>query len=411
MKFLIRVTVLVLLMASVASSYANGYRVLSVKSSKATSMGEAFIVQADDPSAISYNPAGLAQLSGNQVNINATVVNLYTEHTSPLGLSTDIKDKWQVVPSVFLTSDFGQRNWVAGLGISLPNGLSSEWANDSFARYVSTYSDLMVADISPAFGMKVGNNLMIGGGLNYYYSKARLENMVDAGVLSGGQPIGVDMPSRLDGTGSAWGANVGAIYTFNPRHSVALTYKLPYSITYDGDIELAGARSPIEANMDFPAVLVAGYAFRPADKWKIEFNVDWTDWKSTDDITIHFKEGGLPDRAQQQDMRNAMTYKVGTEYKYSALLALRAGYIYNENATLDSTWRPSLPDTTSHLFSIGFGYILHDVTIDGALQYVYYDTRTINNNVDMNEFLSSSSIDGTYRSWAPCASLSATYRF
>ncbi|OGV58778.1 MAG: hypothetical protein A2283_02410 [Lentisphaerae bacterium RIFOXYA12_FULL_48_11] len=408
-KLLMKVSVLFLV--CVSTSYANGYRVLCVKSSKATAMGEAFIVQADDPSAIAYNPAGIAQLNGNQVNVNATVVNLYTEHASLLGQSTDIKDKWQVVPSIFLTSDFGQHRWVAGLGLSLPNGLSSEWADDSFARYVSTYSDLTVADISPTFGMKVGNNLMLGGGLNYYYSKARLENMIDAGVLSGGLPVGMDLSSRLDGKGSAWGANVGAIYKINLNHSVAVTYKLPYSITYDGDLDLAGTKTPIEAQMDFPAVVVAGYAFRPTDKWKIEFNVDWTDWESTDDISIHFKEGGMSDSAQQQDMRNAMTYKIGTEYKYSSALALRAGYIYNENATLDSTWRPSMPDTDCHLLSIGFGYTFSDVTIDGALQYVYYETRTINNNVDMNEFVSSSSVDGTYRSWAPCASLSATYRF
>src|SRR3989339_1074914 len=114
-KLLMKVSVLFLV--CVSTSYANGYRVLCVKSSKATAMGEAFIVQADDPSAIAYNPAGIAQLNGNQVNVNATVVNLYTEHTSLLGQSTDIKDKWQVVPSIFLTSDFGQHKWVAGLGL------------------------------------------------------------------------------------------------------------------------------------------------------------------------------------------------------------------------------------------------------------------------------------------------------
>jgi long-chain fatty acid transport protein len=163
--------------------------------------------------------------------------------------------------------------------------------------------------------------------------------------------------------------------------------------------------------MDFPAVVVAGYAFKPVEKWTLEFDVDWTDWKQTRDITVHFDTPGMSDVSQQQDLKNTVAYKLGAEYKYSDKIALRAGYIYNQNATPDSTWRPSLPDTDTHFFTGGIGYKAGAVTVDAALQFVYYETRRINNNVDANETTSSSSIDGTYRTWAPCASLSATYVF
>jgi long-chain fatty acid transport protein len=375
-------------------------------------MGEAFIAQADNPSAVAFNPAGLAQLTGTEVNVQATLVNGFTDYTSPSGEETHNKDKWQAVPSLFATTDMGFKDMAMGIGVSFPNGLSSEWGKDSFARYVDTYSDLIVADISPAFGMRVTDNLMIGGAVSLYYSKARLEKMVDLGLMYGA-PGKMDAESKLEGDGTAWGGTVGTIYKITPRHSVALTYHLPFTVHYKGDFEVAaaGIRSDVETSMDFPAVVVAGYAFKPVEKWTLEFDVDWTDWKQTRDITVHFDTPGMSDVSQQQDLKNTVAYKLGAEYKYSDKIALRAGYIYNQNATPDSTWRPSLPDTDTHFFTGGIGYKAGAVTVDAALQFVYYETRRINNNVDANETTSSSSIDGTYRTWAPCASLSATYVF
>ncbi|NCC51813.1 MAG: hypothetical protein EOM20_11410 [Spartobacteria bacterium] len=391
-------------------SMANGYKILCVRSAKATAMGEAYITQADDPSAIALNPAGLARQRGSQLNLQGTLCNAYTEHTSPSGEKTDNKDTWQLVPAFYSTTDFGRENLTAGFGVSFPNGLSSEWPEDSFARYVTTYANLTVADISPALGWRVNEHVLIGGGIDYYYSEARMDNMIDYGMMMGA-PGTADVKSKMKGDGSAWGFNLGAIYDVNARHSLALTYRHPYSIDYDGDIKTGDDKMDITARFDFPMSLVAGYAYKPTEKWKIEANLDWTYWKGIDDPEIDFDTPGMPSRTLEQDYGNTMAYKIGLEYQATDKLALRGGYIYNENATPNHSWRPSLPDTDMHFFTTGFGYAFQQVTIDGAFQLVYYRARTIDNNVDNNENVSSSSVDGTYRTIAPCFSLSATYHF
>ena len=119
----------------------------------------------------------------------------------------------------------------------------------------------------------------------------------------------------------------------------------------------------------------------------------------------------MADVVNQENLHNTMAYKIGAEYLYSEKLTLRAGYIYNENATPEDTWRPSQPDTDMHFFLAGFGYRFKHVTVDTAFQLVYYEKRTIDNNVDQNEYFSSSSIDGTYETLAPCVSIGATYIF
>ena len=408
----VRLAVVAAVLAWSATAFANGYKILGVKSVKATSMGEAFVVQADDPSAVAFNPAGLAQVRGEQVSVEGTICNAYTERESPLGQETDIINKWQAVPAFYATADFGRNDLAVGLGVSFPNGLSSEWGRDSFARYVDTYSSLSVVDVSPAIGMKFGESLMLGAGVDFYYSKAELDNMVDLG-LAASAPGMFDARSELKGKGTAWGGNVGAIYRISPKHSVAVTYRLPFSIKYDGSYTLSalGIDADASTTMDFPAVVVAGYAFRPTDRWTLEFDADWTDWRGTDDVTVEFKTPGLPNVTRKESLRNTMAYKIGAEYRYTDNLALRCGYIYNENATPDEAWRPSLPDTSMHFLMAGFGYRIGPVTINTALQVVFYEKRTIDNNVDANELTSSSSIDGTYRTWAPCASVGATYRF
>ncbi len=388
---------------------ANGYKVLGVKSAKASAMGEAFVVQADDPSAVGVNPAGISQLGSNQVQAQVTLCNAFATHTSPTGEETHNEDQWQAVPAFFVTSEL-KKDLTAGLGVTIPNGLSSEWADDSFARYVSTYSDLFVADISPALGMKVTDHVRLGAGVDYYYSQAKLQSMRDVGLMYGA-PGSMDMESTMEGSGSAWGYNVGAIYDINPRHAVALTYRAPYTIDYDGDLSAGGQKMDLTTSIDFPAVIVAGYAWRPVDKWKFEVNLDWTDWQEVGDITLDFDAEEMPDSTQKQGFHNTLAYKLGSEYQYSDKLALRAGYIYNQSATPEETWRPSMLDVDAQFLTAGFGYRVSGWTIDAALQLIFCTDRSIDNNVDENESTSSSSIDGTYEEIATCFSLATAYHF
>jgi long-subunit fatty acid transport protein len=200
---------------------------------------------------------------------------------------------------------------------------------------------------------------------------------------------------------------------------------MPFSVAYDGNLTVSGIpgtpiasqTTPIETGIDFPAVVAAGYAVEPTKRLRLEADIDWTLWNAVDDIVIRarngarFMDGTTQQPPMRQGLENTLTWKIGAQYMCADGLAVRAGYIYNQNATPDASWRPSLPDTDTHFFMLGGGYKVGDVTVDAALQVVYYEKRTIDNNVDGNESTSSSSVDGTYRNWAPCVSVGLTYGF
>lgn len=54
-------------------SYGAGFKI-SEQGAKAMGMGNAFSAQADDPSALYYNPAGIAFLPGIQISLGALAI-------------------------------------------------------------------------------------------------------------------------------------------------------------------------------------------------------------------------------------------------------------------------------------------------------------------------------------------------
>jgi long-chain fatty acid transport protein len=396
-----QILIAVSLLASVVVS-GNGYKILCVRSAKATAMGEAFIAQADDATAVAFNPAGLADLRGVHLSLQGTWCNAFTERKAPDGGTTDMVDKWQVVPSLFATWDMGTERMTLGVGVSVPNGLSSEWKANSFAGPAGYYSDLFIADYTIALGYRVTERLSVGVGVDFYASELdQRYNVPGVGAVS------------VDGDGTAWGFNVGLRYKFNERHSIAATYRKAFTIDYDGDFYFENVGTfDMETSIDYPGSVVLGYAFRPNEKWTFEADLDWTHWSQVGDMSVDvptFPDPSYRHLPVNRDYRNTLAYKFGVQYQYSEALALRAGYIYNQNATAEAVWSPTQPDTDMHFFTCGFGYdVTENVTVESALQLVYYEKRTIENTVG-NDF--GGTVNGTYRTWAPCITLGLACHF
>jgi len=243
------------------------------------------------------------------------------------------------------------------------------------------------------------------------------------GALSPGTiPGTLDGEARLDGKGDSWGFNLGALYKLNEKHSFAVTFKSATNVKYYGEAKYfnipawrnmgAYIDTSVEACIEYPNVVVIGYAYRPTDKLKLELDLDWTDSSSMKDLRIDFDHPSLSPFTYNYEYRDTFATKLGLEYAALDNLRLRLGYIYNESATLEKNWRPSLPDTETHFLCLGFGYdtLKNKVTIDGAMQCIFYEKRTIDTNAD-NDNLWASHVDGEYTNFALAFSLGLTYRF
>ena len=94
---------------------------------RATGQGEAFVAQADDASAIYYNPAGLTQVKGTQFTSGMYLDFPNVEFHPTGGGEIKARDDMFLLPHFYAASDFGLDKWRFGLGFNIPFGNGMTW--------------------------------------------------------------------------------------------------------------------------------------------------------------------------------------------------------------------------------------------------------------------------------------------
>src|SRR5512145_2712638 len=93
--------------------WGGGFQV-PTHSARAGGRGDAFTAQADDPSAIYYNPAGLTQVQGTQASTGLYAIFPRFGFDGPAGDETSPQPAY--IPHFYLSSDLGHRDGRLRLG-------------------------------------------------------------------------------------------------------------------------------------------------------------------------------------------------------------------------------------------------------------------------------------------------------
>ena len=113
----VAVSVIVLLAWGSGEACAGGVT-FSEHGAAASGKANAFAGEANDPSALYYNPAGITQLPGTQVMAGGAVVYLDTTYrSSTTGESTQLQDQFPLVPHLYITHRF--KKWDERLSVGL----------------------------------------------------------------------------------------------------------------------------------------------------------------------------------------------------------------------------------------------------------------------------------------------------
>jgi len=396
MQQLIRaVTVGMVALAACRSAWALGFRNPD-QGARATGQGEAFVAQADDASAIYYNPAGLTQVEGTQFT-SGMYLSFPNIRFHPVGggeLSAN--DDMLMLPHFYAASDLGLPKWRFGLGFNIPFGTAITWGKDSPISMLVDKSTMAIYNIVPTVAYQINDQLSLGAGLNIYYGD----------LLTRSVPL-FPFPNELEfrGDGLAAGATVGLLWKPHWQHSFGVVYRSPFSLNFEGNVHLQGVFGPSAANltMDFPQSVALGYAFRPAKKWKLEVDVEWTNWDTLNAVVLH-APGTLADGTTTLfDWQDSWYYEFGTEYEINERWQVRAGYIFSENTVPDATFSPYLPDSDRHIFSVGLTFQTPRFVVNATYQYSLSADRTIGGGLPM--------LNGEWKSDGHAIMLTSTLRF
>lgn len=427
---------------------------LQGQSAAAAAMGNAFVAQADDPSALHYNPAGMTQLHGFQTLFGTTLIGGTTQFSSPTGAQTtgdrNGSVAWPPPGHVYLVAnlkDLGLSalgNFTAGIGMNNPFGSLTRYPNDGPFRTAITFTTLPLLDIKPTIAYKLNDQLSFGLGADIYtfsglFGEGHLEQK---SIWPGGLGIPAGSLMEINGSDTTAGFNVSLLYTpfrnsdGKPLVNIGMVYRSQATFHLTGNF-LANGASVAGASATFvlPQVFSGGIGIWPVRtserEWKLEFDVDYTGWKSNRNLDVHLTNGAL--LPFPQNWQSTYTIMIGTEYRWLRLasmpdwdVALRAGYMNQQAQIPDRTFNPGVPSANTHIPSIGIGLTCHEngsflglvrcgelgigplkpklFAIDLAYQAGLYEVRTIAGNQNPT-------VDGRYDSMVHVGSLSLRFNY
>jgi long-chain fatty acid transport protein len=412
-------------------AFGNGFDIYE-QGAKAVGMAGAFTAQADDPSAIFFNPAGITQLDGTQASVGACLIMPTMQFqgkdnmimgTYP-GETFKIQNHTWVVPNAYVTHKINDKVSM-GIGSFSHFGLGVEWGSYWEGRFTPGAAKTILAttSISPVIALKPIDRLSIGFGPYIQYFDIQLNNLVFIAPPTPPLTPGRNRPQTADVTLTAndwdWGwqagfhLNIMDGLTFGAAYLSQVTHKIT-----SGDQELTslanGAvvlKQGFSGEFTLPATLRLGLAWR-GGQWTIEGGAQWTEWNSYKTLRAVFDDG--TSLASPKNWHNAWMWRIGAQYRMNKYLDLRAGFLYDETPIPSDTLDPLVPSGGRKGYCGGIGLHYDQWTFDMGYNYIQDESRSWNNpSGDVNVGPATvTRVTGKFeKAYAHIFAMNVTYRF
>ncbi len=402
--------------------FASGFSIYE-QGAKGTALSGAVIAAINDPSAVFYNPSAIAGLDGIHLSVGAAVNNTQYAFIGPEAVDPKLYTKAemkQTIPSHFYAS-YRFNNWLSfGFGLFSPFGTSVSWGNAQKIwanSLLLSKSELSTYFYNPVVAIKLLDNLSVGAGVSFVQADMQMDKNV---FFAPGNVFGA---SVLKANTTGFGFNLGMQYTpfkcftagLNYRSGTELDFKngtSSYGFPSTGNTETDHYISDVYPasvgagfKMNLPYQLGLGLAFHFTENLMAEADYVRFGWSSYDKITVSLDKAvnGETEYVMLKNYEDSYSVRFGIEYRVDVALALRAGYYWERHTIPAEYVEPVLPDGERHNYTIGFGYKIAGVSIDGFYHILLQDDRTVSNSVQ--------GFDGDYSGLATLYGLTLGYTF
>ncbi len=396
-----------------AQVFASGFQI-NEHSARAMAMGGAFAGLANDPSAIFFNPAGIAQLNGTHFMAGVTLISPKASFRGPAPSVKEYDLQHQLfTPINFYFTQQISKKFYFGISVNNPYGLGTKWEPDWVGRYIAYNTSVETFFFTPVFAYKVSDNLMVSAGLTYATGKVTIEKYGSMAPFAG------DVLVSMEGNGTAIGFTGGILWKASDKFSVGVSYRSESKFTFNGTAKadvpkaLEGVipTGDISAKLTTPQNITFGVAYKFNDKFKVTADYQYVGWSCYDSLGVDFKDPKYEDVSAPRMYNNSFIARFGTEYNVNDALNLRGGIYYDKNPVPDEYVEPSLPDADRIGFNVGVGYaITKNIHVDLAYMFIRFAERKIENS--KVEYTSGDSkFNGVYNSSAHLFGVNFSYNF
>jgi len=405
---------ILMVFAAALPLHASGFA-FADQGARAAGMAGAYTAQATDPSAIVYNPGGLALLQKKKSVSAGTAIAAFNESLYQ-GLSPGIgggttgqqETSLAIPPHAYVTLPVG-RVMVAGVGLYSPFRMHTEWADPaSFAgRYQSTKSGIEAWDVAPTIAIRLGPKIGLGIGAIYRSSELSASRRISGQVPGGGtvDVASLDMSTDME-PGFGWTAGLlhkgsRLSWGFSYRSAISTDYvgvgRLTQVSTGDPQYdELVQATLPLNqdlalsSSLEYPDQLNVGVAWGLTKNLIAEADVNRTGWGSVQDLAFQFQSSPFLNTAYPAAFEDTLGYRLGVRYRLRTGMELRGGFAFEETPQPDAAVGAFFPDSDRSTLALGFGLDWLDL----AFSWTTFDQRIVST--------SAQNLNGNYRanSWS-----------
>ena len=325
---------------------------------------------ADNASTNFFNPAGLTQLPGTQISLGVSAVgpSYRFRDQGSTGLNANGSTGgdaggWAAVPNAYFSQQLNERLYF-GFGVSAPFGLATEYnAGNWIGANQAVKSEIRTINYNPSLAYRLNDKVSLGFGLNYQTIDAEMTN-----ALAGGY--------RVKGDDSAFGWNVGALFTLSPAMRLGVSYRSAVDYRLEGTRTLAGVSRNATADIKLPDTFILSVWQQVSDRWEAMGDLSYTRWNTLDKLLIN--HGGATPDVENFGYRNSWRFAWGAAYRYSDQAKLKFGIAWDRTPVADAVRSPRVPDNDRLWLSLGGQWKLgQGGRLDVGYSYLYVKDPTL----------------------------------
>jgi long-chain fatty acid transport protein len=361
------------------------------QSARTMSIGGTMGALIGDPTAIRANPGLLSFLDGTIFSLGATVKvpdqRFYGVY--PSNVETKMQAQVLFPPSICLTYS-SSTGFGAGISVTVPYLIQTEWDQDWVGSRLATKSDLRVTMVMPAVSMKLSEDLSVGLGLELALPRILYEQRFPLVVpgISAPQPDGV---MTHDGDGNvSYGLLAGVFYRAGEVLSLGASYRTHMDLRIeDGRVRYRGLPAQIadqfpegqfSTTLVLPNQFLAAVTLHPLYWLNFSVDLEYILWSEFGSVRITHSNPTLPDVVMNQNWRNVADARFGIEAVFSDF-SIRGGIRFEQSPVPDQSLSPGLPDAGGTGYSLGFGYRAGEgLVLDFAYSIMQFNDRSVSNS-------------------------------
>ena len=355
------------LSAVAGTAHAAGFQLTE---QSALALGRAYAgvgVDGTDISGVYYNPATMTLHKGTKVQAGGVGVGLNLEYVDKHGDEHNQNGRGpeQFVPHGFFTHQINDSTWF-GLGITVPFGMGTEYGDHWAHTDTGVSANIITFDINPNVAWKVSEKFSIGAGVSLQYAKADLKK----GMIPGLQAA----TSEIDADSTAWGWNVGLMWSPLENLRFGLSYRSNVVHDAEGTLDVEGMPNTEipdgngltyammngshkgYATVEAPAWAMATAAWDVNDLLSLYATFRWANWSSFKELEIT-SDHPLVSSKITNNWRDTYLFSVGGDLRLTDFWTLRGGVGYETSPIKNPEYRTAIiPDANRWWFAVGSSF-------------------------------------------------------